>query len=1049
MIMKAMHRYHRMRQWLTWTSTWRLVGTQRGRESRRTVAMAAPTSSAGALSQCVSTGSVKHGFYAGMMPAATTSALASWRFTGTLRHYQADVLERVDRDAGSPLHIVAPPGSGKTLLGLLLAVRRGRRAVVLAPTTTIRSQWARAAESLAPGAGAVSEDPGRLADLTVLTYQALSVLDAANPFAGLAHQRWRDELEADGRSPEAAKLWLAELESHNRSAYRRGIASRSRTLRRRLVRQDADVLAAALHPNALALIDRLVAHEVDTIVLDECHHLLDHWALVVATLVARLRAAGRDPLLIGLTATLPSPDDAEEYDNYTSLLGDVDYEVPVPAVVREGNLAPYRDLVRFAEPTAEELAFLAAHAEGLAVLLRATFARDTGLQFLLDALQPEPPPVPPRSELEPPPPAPSEDPADARLAAAFAADFAGAEAASAMLATVAPQHPLVARLPDVARRRPNTDESLRLLARFALDRVLPDPARQAQWHRIRRILADFGYALTDRGVRRTRDPVDTMLASSLAKDYAACDILRLEREALGEERLRALVVTDFAEHGNKHGGLVGTAGALRTFSTLVADAASSALRPILVTGSRTRIATRDAAELVPAVEALLGVPVAAAPLLESPDVSEVHAPGVSAAALVRAASVLLTRGAVHVVVGTRGLFGEGWDCPAVNTLIDLTAVSSASGTQQLRGRTLRLDPAWPEKVAHNWTVTALLPSSFPLQAQPDATRLRRKHARLWGLDVEEPSRVVRGLSIALSAAQRAAVDAVLAKDANASIQALNAAAPLPERSATRARWRIGEEYLDREVVSALVPRRPQTPVFRTSAPASQAVGAAFGGVVAASALAGAGAASAGALVSPELGIVTGIAVLVAGVGTAVPLARTWRQTRAQLAPGSEPYRRMAGLVWDALRRAGRVTDVGAAIAVTEGETQAGLIPLTIEVPSATKADQHVFADAMAELLGPVRTPRFLLETGRGGRSAAVRWALRRTVRQGDEGHFLAVPSLIGRRREDAEAFAAAWELQVGPCVLHAMDRPGQLALMARARRGGSDVPAPVTREEWR
>src|SRR3546814_7938420 len=49
-----------------------------------------------------------------------------------------------------------------------------------------------------------------------------------------------------------------------------------------------------------------------------------------------------------------------------------------------------------------------------------------------------------------------------------------------------------------------------------------------------------------------------------------------------------------------------------------------------------------------------------------------------------------------------------------------------SATQQLRGRTLRLDPAWPEKVAHNWTVTALLPASFPLEAQPDATRLRRR-----------------------------------------------------------------------------------------------------------------------------------------------------------------------------------------------------------------------------------------------------------------------------------------------------------------------------------
>ncbi|MCR2816070.1 DEAD/DEAH box helicase family protein [Microbacterium jiangjiandongii] len=992
-----------------------------------------------------------------MPPATATAPLAAWRFAGTLRHYQADVLERVDIEAGSSLHIVAPPGSGKTLLGLLLAARRGRRAVVLTPTTTIRAQWAATAATLAPDQSAVSEDPDRPGDFTALTYQALSVLDTANPFAGLARSRWCDELESDGRSPDAAARWLDDLASRNPAAYRRGIAGRSRTLRRRLVREDPEVLATALHPNALALIDRLVAHGVETVVLDECHHLLDHWALVVATLVARLRAAGREPLLIGLTATLPSPDDADEYDNYTSLLGDVDYEVPVPAVVREGNLAPYRDLVRFVEPTRDELAFLSGHAEGLAVLLRTTFAGNTGLQFLVDTLQPALPPSPPRDPLEPPPATPStpstvdaaDHAVDARLAVAFADDFAAAEAAAAMLATAAPRHPLVSHLPDVARRPPSADETLRLLARFALDRLLPDPGAERQWHRIRRTLADFGYALSDRGVRRTRDPVDTMLASSLAKDHAACDILRLEREALGDERLRALVVTDFASHGNKHGGLVGTAGALRTFTSLVNDVATSGLRAILVTGSHARIATRDVDVLVSVLGDELGVPVAAVPLIEAAEVSELHAPGAGVAALVRAASVLLTRGTVQVVVGTRGLFGEGWDCPAVNTLIDLTAVSTASATQQLRGRTLRLDPAWPEKVAHNWTVTALLPPTFPLSAQPDATRLRRKHARLWGLDADDPSRVVRGTSIAMPARQRAGLAAVVAKDAAASVAALNALGMPPARSVTRTHWRIGEPYVDRESVSALVPRHREAPLFRTSRPVSRALGGAFAGTAAA---AGAGSATlglaVGAAMGPEAGTVAGAALLLAGIVPAVELGRGWRAARAQLAGGAEPYRRIAGIVWEALRRAGRVADEPVTIAATEAELDDGTGEIAIEAVSASLTDQRTLADALGELFGPVRTPRFLLETGSGGRSAFVRGVLRRVARRRTEGHFVPVPSLIGRRRRDAEEFAAAWERELGPCVLHAMDGPGQLALMARARRGGGGLVPATSRDQW-
>jgi hypothetical protein len=38
--------------------------------------------------------------------------------------------------------------------------------------------------------------------------------------------------------------------------------------------------------------------------------------------------------------------------------GDVDFEVPTPAVVKEGDLAPYRDLVYFTKPTQREMDYL-------------------------------------------------------------------------------------------------------------------------------------------------------------------------------------------------------------------------------------------------------------------------------------------------------------------------------------------------------------------------------------------------------------------------------------------------------------------------------------------------------------------------------------------------------------------------------------------------------------------------------------------------------------------------------------------------------------------
>ncbi|MEZ3156662.1 hypothetical protein AB1K56_06965 [Microbacterium sp. BWR-S6Y] len=985
--------------------------------------------------------------------------LSAWRFDGTLRAYQADALDRVDVDAGGPVHLVAPPGAGKTLLGLLLAVRRGRRTVVFAPTTAIRAQWVAAARGLAHDDAAVSDDPSHPADLTALTYQAVSVLDAAEPFAALARSRWIDELVGDDRPLEAAAAWLDALGETNPAAYRRGIRSRSRSVRRTLARQDAAALTAALHPRARELMDRLVEEGVETIVLDECHHLLDHWALVVAALVARLRAEGREPLVVGLTATLPSPDDANEYDNYVSLLGEVDLEVPVPAVVREGDLAPYRELVHAVEPTEEERAFLSAHAAALDEALRTTFAVGAGRAYLRDALQPPATvPAPARVDaLAPPPPArairsagavepdaaePDAAAIDRGLAEAFSADFAGAEAAAAMFSQVAPDDPLVERLPAVARRAPTADETIRLLGRYALERILPDPDREADWKRLRRLLGDFGYALTDRGVRRTRDPVDTVLASSLAKDRGACDILAVERAQLGD-RLRALVVTDHVTHGNVHGGLLGSAGAVRTFSVLSTDAATAALRAILVTSSTVRLSVRHADAVLPALARELGAALDTAPCADDPAVLEVR--GATGGGAVGAVSRLLTSGEIAVVVGTRGLFGEGWDCPAVNTLVDLTAVATPAATQQLRGRSLRLDPRWPEKVAHNWTVTAILPPTSSLSAQPDAARLRRKHARLWGLDADRPGEVVRGLDAALDRDRRAALDAVLAGDPAASVAAVDALGAVPARADTRAAWRIGTPYVDREEASVRVEQRSRrAPVFSTSVVAARALGRGLGGSVAI-----AGAAVVLAFFLPAAGGVP-LAAIAAVTGTvlSVSFAAAWRRTRRQSRDAPATMERIARVVWTALSESGRVAALPAAPTVEVAGVDDGGIRVDIRMPRADVRDQRVFAEAVEQLCGPIRSPRFVLEVNRGGGSWWVRRVLERAGR-GRSRPFLAVPEGIGRRRDDAVRFHGAWQVHVGPAVLHEVSGPQNLALISEARRSGAFSGATRSMVRWR
>jgi hypothetical protein len=94
------------------------------------------------------------------------------------------------------------------------------------------------------------------------------------------------------------------------------------------------------------------------------------------------------------------------------------------------------------------------------------------------------------------------------------------------------------------------------------------------------------------------------------------------------------------------------------------------------------------------------------------------------------------------MVGTRGVFGEGWDSIALNTLVDLTAVTASTSVQQLRGRSIRLDPTWPRKVAHNWDVVCVAPGFQ--HGDNDLQRFSRRHGRYWGLAA--PSRVVKGVA---------------------------------------------------------------------------------------------------------------------------------------------------------------------------------------------------------------------------------------------------------------------------------------------------------------
>jgi superfamily II DNA or RNA helicase len=101
--------------------------------------------------------------------------MTTLKFRYPWRDYQARVLDHLPlyREDGR-IHVVAPPGAGKTVLGLEIVRRIDQPALILAPSLTIRAQWTqRFVEDFGADPGMISHDLERPGDLTIVTYQAI------------------------------------------------------------------------------------------------------------------------------------------------------------------------------------------------------------------------------------------------------------------------------------------------------------------------------------------------------------------------------------------------------------------------------------------------------------------------------------------------------------------------------------------------------------------------------------------------------------------------------------------------------------------------------------------------------------------------------------------------------------------------------------------------------------------------------------------------------------------------------------------------------------
>ncbi|WP_296214739.1 DEAD/DEAH box helicase family protein [uncultured Corynebacterium sp.] len=234
------------------------------------------------------------------MAAPETQPQPSWRFAGTFRPYQQRILERFDDlKQDHRIHIVAAPGSGKTILGLEIICRLGQPALILAPTITIRDQWIDrfAAHFQHNGTSNPREwcstSLHNPAFLTVITYQAL-------------YSAYTQALDEETGEDFA----------------------------------DLNILDAV--------------RDIGTVCLDEAHHLRSQWHRALTAFMDQLGRRKAVLNTIALTATPPYDSTPSEWQRYEQLCGPIDEEIFAPELVAAGNLCPHQDYVYVTKPSQEE-----------------------------------------------------------------------------------------------------------------------------------------------------------------------------------------------------------------------------------------------------------------------------------------------------------------------------------------------------------------------------------------------------------------------------------------------------------------------------------------------------------------------------------------------------------------------------------------------------------------------------------------------------------------------------------------------------------------------
>ncbi len=534
------------------------------------------------------------------------------KFKGKWRSYQQRVLDELNHHlADDKLNIVAAPGAGKTTLGIEVLTRLKHPALILTPTITIKNQWKQ-----------------RIID---------NFLEKAPENNFLS-----DDIEQVGT------ITVSTYQNIH-SLYK-------------------------IQERKEKFIQDLKTNQVQTLILDEAHHLRTEWYTTLNHLCSELKS--KDFRVVSLTGTPPYDVSPAEWQNYNSLCGPVDAEISIPELVKAGDLCPHQDLVYFSDLTAEEqkiiddfetrrnefFKYIDEEAEFLYSVKSSPFVNDLedNVEIIYE----------------------NTNFTISLISYLLSVDNLNIEAR--ILTEF-----LELNLNDIPQFNYAIAETLfeGVIGQFK------DYFKNSLLikNRLRRLHLTKGKTVDLTG----KVDFKNLFARSKNKLSAIKDITQFEYKYL-EEELREVILLDYIGIGDSDGLNI-----VSVFDELY----STKIKLGILTGNLIVIPETAKEDLYKILEERNIAKEKVLTAEFKPFYLRVETYGLID--IVSIITELFERGSLNVLIGTAALLGEGWDSPCVNTLIIASIVGSFMLSNQMRGRALRINKNNPKKTSNIWHLVSL------------------------------------------------------------------------------------------------------------------------------------------------------------------------------------------------------------------------------------------------------------------------------------------------------------------------------------------------------